>query len=86
MHDVLEGIVTIELALCLKALIGKTYFTLDVLNHAIKYFNYTLSDKTDKPQGMGKGFSTKGTIGGNAHENLCLIRLFPFLIDSYVSC
>ncbi|RXN38661.1 sterile alpha motif domain-containing 3-like protein [Labeo rohita] len=84
MHDVFEGVVPIELSLCLTDLIGKTYFTLDVLNHAIKYFNYTFADKTDRPQVIGKGFSTKGTIGGNAHENWCLIRLLPFLIGSYV--
>ncbi|RXN31607.1 sterile alpha motif domain-containing 3-like protein [Labeo rohita] len=84
MHDVFEGVVPIELSLCLTDLIGKTYFTLDVLNHAIKNFNYTFADKTDRPQVIGKGFSTKGTIGGNAHENWCLIRLLPFLIGSYV--
>lgn len=33
---------------------------------------------------IGKGFSTKGTIGGNAHENWCLIGFLPFLIGSYV--
>lgn len=33
---------------------------------------------------IGKGFSTKGTTGGNAHENWCLIWLLPFLMGSYV--
>lgn len=31
---------------------------------------------------VGKGFATKQTIGGNAHENWCLIRLLPFFIMS----
>ena len=33
---------------------------------------------------IGKGFSTKGSIGGNGHENWCLIRLLPFLIGHCV--
>lgn len=38
LHDVLEGILPNELSLCLKDLIGKRYFTLDMLNQAIRYF------------------------------------------------
>lgn len=84
MHDVLEGIVPIELSLCLKDLIGKGYFTLDVLNQSIRLFKYSFSDKTDRPQLIGKGFASSHTIGGNAHENWCLIRLLPFLIGHAV--
>ncbi|XP_047186147.1 uncharacterized protein LOC118292452 [Scophthalmus maximus] len=82
LHDILEGIVPTELSLCLKDLIDKGYFTLEMLNQAIRYFNYTFTDKTDQPQ--EKGFSAKRTIAGNAHENWCLIRLLPFLIGHCV--
>lgn len=85
MHDILEGIVPLELSLCLTDLIGSSYFTLDMLNQVIRYFNYTFTDKRDRPQMIGKGFSTKGTIDGNTHENWRLIRLLPFLIGHYVS-
>lgn len=84
LHDLLEGIVPTELFLCLKDLIGKRHFTLDTLNEAIRHFNYTFTDKTDRLQMIGKGFSTKETIRGNAHENLCLIRLLPLLIGHCV--
>ena len=84
LHDILEGIVPTEVSLCLSDLIGKHYFRLNVLNQAIRFFKYTLSDRTNRPQMIGKGFSTKGTIGGNAHENWCLIRLLPLLIGRYV--
>ena len=84
MHDILEGFVPTELSLCLSDLIGKHYFTLNVLNQAIRFFENTFSDRTNRPQMIGKGFSTKGTIGGNAHENWCLIRLLPLLIGHYV--
>lgn len=80
LHDVFEGIVPMELSLCLKDLMAKKYITLDVLNDAIRSFPYTFADKTDQPQLISKAFSTKGTIGGNGHENWCLIRLLPLLI------
>lgn len=84
LHDILEGIVPTELSLCLKDMIDKGYFTLEMLNQAIRHFNYTFTDKTDRPQIIGKGFSAKRTIGGNGHENWCLIRLLPFLIGHCV--
>ena len=80
LHDILEGIVPTELSLCLTDLIAKKYFTLDMLNQAIRYFSYTFTDKTNRPQIIGKGFYSKKNIGGNAHENWCLIRLLPLLI------
>lgn len=84
LHDLFEGIVPTELSLCLKNLISKRYFTLDTLNESIRHFDYTFTDKTDRPQMIRKGFSTKGSIGGNGHENWCLIRLLPFLIGHCV--
>lgn len=84
LHDLFEGIVCTELSLFLKNLIGKRYFTLDTLNQTIRQFKYTFTDKTNCPQIIGKGFSTKGSISGNAHENWCLIRLLPLLIGHCV--
>ncbi|KAL1273015.1 hypothetical protein QQF64_028877 [Cirrhinus molitorella] len=84
LHDVFEGIVPVELSLCIKDLVAKKYITLDVLNHAIKSFPYTFSDKTDKPQVISKSFTSRDTIGGNGHENWCLIRILPLLIGHYI--
>lgn len=50
LHDLLEGIVPFELALCLKALMAKAYFTFLKLNMAIRQFPYSFSDKTNQPQ------------------------------------
>lgn len=75
LQDVLEGIVPVEVSLCPTELISQKRFTLDMLNEAIRSFNYTFADKTDQPQTTGKGFSTKGTIGGNGS----VIRLLPFV-------
>ena len=57
MHDIFEGIVPTELSLCLTDMTVKRYVTVDMLNPAIRYFNYTFTDKTDRPQMMGKSFS-----------------------------
>jgi len=80
LHDLLEGIVPAELCLCLSKLIDKKYISLESVNHAVKTFAYTFSDKTNRPQPIPKAFATKRTIGGNGHENWTLLRLLPLLI------
>lgn len=84
LHDLLEGTVRVELSLCISDLISKKYFTLETLNHSIKTFAYAFHDKTDQPQPIAPGFSTKGTIGGNGHEKWALIRLLPLIIGHKV--
>lgn len=84
LHDFLEGVVPFELCLCLQDLIKKKYISLETLNQAIKEFPYSFYDKTDKPQPIPKTFASKKTIGGNGHENWCLIRLIPLMIGHHV--
>lgn len=84
LHDFLEGIVPFELAICISDLIKKNYISLDMLNHAIKQFPYSFSDRVNKPHQIPKTFSSKSTIGGNGHENWRLIRLLPLLIGHLV--
>lgn len=84
LHDLLEDIVPIELALCLRKMISKGYISLETINKAIEQFPYTFSDKTNRPQLLTKNFTTKGTIGGNAHENWALLRLLPLLIGHHI--
>lgn len=80
LHDFLDGLIPAELSLCLKDLIAKKYVSLDSLNKAIRQFPYTFSDKADQPQIIPKTFITKGTTGGNGHENWSLLRLLPLRI------
>lgn len=63
MHDLFEGIVPRELALCLQVFIKNKYFTLDELNKAIQMFPYKWSDKTDDPQQVPLNFATKKSVG-----------------------
>lgn len=39
---------------------------------------------TDQPQPITHGFSTKGTIGGNGHENWALLGQLPLIIGHKV--
>lgn len=84
LHDLLEGIVPMELSLCVKEMIRLKYFTLEYLNHKITSFLYQHTDKVDRPQPLHKMFLSRGTIGGNGHENATLLRLLPLLVGSVV--
>lgn len=80
MHDLFEGVIPVELSLCLKNLISKGFITFDALNDCIKSLPYKYSDKVNKPQKIPKATIEKGTLGGNGHENWTLLCLLPFII------
>lgn len=84
LHDLLEGVVPVELALCLQGMISVKHFTLNDLNQAIKTFPYQHNDKVDRPHPVTASFSSRGTIGGNGHENHALLRLLPVIIGSKI--
>lgn len=84
LHDLFEGVVPVELAHCLKGMIAKKYFTLEELNRAILSFPFQHSDKVNRPHPIPQNFVSRGTIGGNGHENHTLLRLLPALIGSRV--
>ena len=80
LHDLLEGIIPLELALSFDVLIKKKYFSLIELNDVIHQFPYKWSDKTNRPHLVPGNFSKRKSVGGNAHENWCLLRLLPLMI------
>lgn len=84
LHDLFEGIVPVELALCIGELIRRKYFSLEYLNTKIRTFPYQHSDRLDKPQPIPKNFASKLSIGGNGHENSTLLRLIPLMVGSKV--
>lgn len=84
LHDLFEGIVPVELALCIREMIGRKFFTLEYLNTQIRTFPYQHSDRLDKPQVIPKNFAAKLSIGGNGHENSTLLRLLPLMVGSKV--
>lgn len=83
--DLLEGIVPVELCLCLQKLVNTKYFTFDYLNNKTELFPYNEhTDKTDKPHPIPKTCFTKGSVGGNGRENATLLRLSPLMVGSKV--
>lgn len=80
LHDLFEGIIPLEVALCLNVFIKKRYFTLIKLNELITQFPYKGTDKIDHPQPIPLHFASCKSIGGNAAENWTLLRLLPFII------
>lgn len=50
LHDIFEGIVLVELGICLKDLISRKFFTLDQLNNVIQTFSYRFADRLNRPQ------------------------------------
>lgn len=83
-HDLFEGIVPVELARCINVLLSKKLFTLEHLNNLIHHFPYKVGDKTNRPHLLPKTLQKKRTVGGNAHENWCLLRLLHFIIGKLV--
>lgn len=83
-HDLLEGIVPHELALCLNGLIHKKCFSLEFLNSRIRAFPYLHSDRVNQPQIISNTFGKNETVGGNVAENWTLLRMLPFLIGDKV--
>lgn len=81
LHNVFEGIVPVELALCFDVFIKKKYVTVSDINLAIQHFPFKWTDKTNSPKSVPLSFGTRKSIGGNAHENWALLRFLPFLID-----
>lgn len=84
LHDLFEGIVPTELALCLNVLIKKKYLTYEELNGIIKNFPYKWKDLTNSPPGLPPNFASNRSIGGNATENWCLLRLLPLMIGAKI--
>lgn len=83
-HDLFEGIVPYEVALCLDDFIRKKYITLTEVNDLIKKFSYKWTDKTNSPHSVSLSFANRMHIGGNAHENWALLRLLPLIIWSRI--
>ena len=80
LHDFFEGVIPVELCLCLKELIRKGFLTFDGLNSRIRLFPYKFSDKVNKPQQITKASFGTGRLSGNGHESWALLRLLPLMI------
>lgn len=84
-HDLLEGIVPYELALCIKIFIAKGYFdSIKQINEILSAWKFAYTDSVNRPQPLSKSTVQRNTIGGNATENRTLLRLFPLIFGDRV--
>ena len=80
MHDLLEGIVPLEIKLSVENFIQNGFFSLDDLNSKIRTWNYGPLDILDKPPILNKQIEVKG----NAASNWCLLRMLPMMIGCFI--
>ncbi|XP_047123578.1 uncharacterized protein LOC124806573 [Hydra vulgaris] len=79
MHDLLEGVVPLEICLVLRTLTEKKIISILDINNAINNFNYSLADKNSKPPEINLQ-----NIRIQAAESWCLIRNLPLMIGKYI--
>ncbi len=78
LHDLFEGIVPVELALCIGEMIRRKNFSLEYLNDRIMSFPYQHTDKINKPHKIPLTFTVKKSIGGNGHGKCHTASTAPF--------
>lgn len=71
MHDVLEGVIPNVLRRILPQLIQDKHVTLAQLNFEIENFQYSVNDKTSKPQILTERMlRSRGQLSGKASETI----------------
>ncbi len=69
MHDVLEGIIPLQICLVLSQCRAKKYITLSALNCIIKNFKYGHANARDKPPPITSKHLSETSLPGSATQN-----------------
>ncbi|XP_030842614.1 uncharacterized protein LOC105437795 isoform X1 [Strongylocentrotus purpuratus] len=80
-HDLFEGIVRYDLALYIKDLVKKKWFSYEYLNRTMKNAHLKGFDANDKPPEIS---SSGEKISGHAVQNWCLLRTLPFFLHAVI--
>ncbi|CAM4563987.1 unnamed protein product [Leuciscus chuanchicus] len=81
-HDLFEGVVSYDLALCIQHLVKvDRQFTYLELNRRISQFKFLGNDNCDRPCEINPG-SEK--LSGHAVQNWCFLRMLPMLIGDKI--
>ena len=76
-HDLFEGIVALDIWLCLDYFVKTGWFTESEFNKILKEFKFKNHDSTDKPCSLNLN---KSRLSGTAVQNWNLLRLLPLII------
>ena len=80
-HDLMEGVVAVDIALFVHYFVNENWFTYELLNKRITCFPYAGYDALSKPPIIPMN-ATK--LIGQATENWCILRLFPLIVFDLV--
>ncbi|XP_067217409.1 uncharacterized protein [Linepithema humile] len=80
-HDLMEGVITYDVALFINYLINHGWFTLSELNELIDNFPYSSEDRRDKPLHLK---SKAEKVRGGAWQIWTFLRLFPLIIINHI--
>lgn len=80
-HDLMEDVITYDVALFINYFMNQNWFTLSELNKLIDNFPYSNEDRKDKPLHFKP--DTK-KIRGGAWQIWTFLRLFPLIIINYI--
>ena len=85
MHDILEGLMAVIVAVVIKSYVRKGAISVKILNSRIANFPFGCSDNSDKFVPFPLDFVAKDkALSGKAVEKWCLFRLLPLLIGDVV--
>lgn len=84
MHDLLEGVIPLVLALFIAHCIDRKYFTFKQLNHIIANFNYGRAEVVDKPARITSKHLKDYTIRGSATQKWLLAVYFLVMVGSKI--
>lgn len=80
-HDLFEGLLSYDLALCVRYFVRMLFFLYDILNGRIKLFPFCGSDAANKPAEVPPNGDR---IGGQAVQNWTLLRYFGLIIGDKI--
>ena len=80
-HDLFEGVICYDLAICIKYFVQSKWLTYEILNGRVQRFEFVGSDNANKPAEI----SVNGDrLGGQAVQNWTLLRFLPLIIGDKV--
>jgi hypothetical protein len=84
MHDVLEGLIPLNIKVVLSNFIKTRLITVRKFNYRLQSFQFNSCDKGSRPCPLPEDFATSQKLNGSASENLCLFRYLPFIIGDSI--
>ncbi|XP_064472077.1 uncharacterized protein LOC135386209 [Ornithodoros turicata] len=80
-HDVLEGVISYDVAIFLRYFQSKGWFSVNLLNARLEKLRLQGHDAADRPPALKEGFKT---LGGQAAQNWIFLRFLPVLLADII--